>query len=176
MSVLARYYIDTNVLINYQLGHVVKGFADRATRFLLQVEDGRYEGIVSILTLLEFISAARRILAEKGDVDDSDQREEIVSESVEAIFQMKNLTMVDFSHDEITLSDSLLRAYDVLRRYFTGRTTSNGRHLTLKAADALHIVMAQRLGCDKIVTFDENFVETEPEIEPILLQRWEPDA
>jgi predicted nucleic acid-binding protein len=37
--------------------------------------------------------------------------------------------------------------------------------------DALHIVLAKKMGCSKIATFDMDFMDTKDEVEPMLLSQ-----
>jgi hypothetical protein len=43
-------------------------------------------------------------------------------------------------------------------------------HFGLHAPDVFHIVLAKKLQCDKLATFEWNFKEAEKEIVPLILQ------
>lgn len=168
-----RYYIDTNVLVNYAVGHDVQDFHESAERFLEKVEDGTYEGILSPLTILEYISVVRRILANESHVQDTEKREEAIREAISFFIELDNVVTVKFEPNEVPrmtegegqISSVFVEAYNIILTYNEGRLAAHGKYKFLSAADAIHLVLADLVGCDGIASFDKDFENTEDELE-----------
>ncbi len=90
--------------------------------------------------------------------------------AIASIYKMKNIKIYEEPSSSVQfLADSL----DVLRTYpgAIKRVGDHDKHDGIHPMDALHILMAKRLGCTEIATFDRDFDETSREIPPIILNR-----
>jgi len=160
-----RIYIDTNVLYNWLFS---KNFTDLipAKKFMKDVEDGKYIGIISDFTLNELRKIIRNQLVNKGIEDPTiwNTREQ---EAITKIYQIKkeNVEIVsgeipndDIKNDELfsKVSD---RAYVLMGKY-SGKVITENRikkHKGLSTADTIHVALAQNFSCSKIASFDGDF-------------------
>lgn len=120
-------YLDTNIFLNVLLEE--EGFVISSLNLLESIEEKRYQGVTSFLTLMEI----HRILQKQNKNE---------AEIQKAIQKISNSAI------EIYLPDGtdLLRAYELLRE------------LKIDPADSLHLTVAQEKGAI-FVTRDEDLTK-----------------
>jgi len=177
-----RIYIDSNVLIYYFKPRHKPQYSALSKRFLKNVEEGRFEGIVSIFSILELIKIIREILVQLEDVRDPKEWEKEIRIVIETIFKTNNIKIVEGPSKECARFDDirdllyatvLWDSFELMNKY-QGKILWNGhefRHEGLYPADTLHLVLAKKTGCNKIATFDRDFDETRDVVQPIILDR-----
>jgi predicted nucleic acid-binding protein len=154
-----------------------------AKRFLQRVQDGKYEGVVSLLTLMELTKNVRSLCVKLLGEYDSRSWNERMAEAYKVINSIKNIKIIEGNPDErvgtalikdILYSDIVKEAHSILAKY-SGKVYDDPEkgfiHSGLNCVDGLHIILAKRTGCYKIATFDNGFLETASEIVPLLLQK-----
>lgn len=178
-----RLYLDANVLVYYSYSKQRNDFFRRAKALLQKIESGKFEGVISSLALMELIKSLRQLLIEHGGVRSVEDIEKIILQQIRQLFSIRNIRIVegrppDFKpmpevkdlfyctvcNEAIAVLQECPGKPDVDRR--TGRVVHMGFH----APDVLHIVLAQKLQCDKLATFEWNFKEAQREITPLILQ------
>lgn len=175
-----RLYLDTMVFAYYFFQRYKPDFSGKAVRLLKKIEDGKYEGIISILSILELIKVIRSNLVEGGNCSPRDWQE-AVKEAVKTIYKMKNLEVIEGNPDErlaisqiqdLLHSSVLWYSFEIINKYpGTVRLEKEKYvHDGLSAGDAMHITLAKRMGCAKIATFDHDYKESRGEIELLMLQ------
>jgi len=175
-----RLYIDSNVLIFYYITKFDVRFSTICREFLKKVESGKYEGVVSLLGLMELVKQIRELLVKSGTYDPSDWQASI-RKAIEGIYSIKNVKIVEGSQNErrpfgmvseLSHSEIAWESFDIITKYHGKiKEGKNGlEHDGIHPVDALHVALAKRMGCTMIATFDRDFRETAPEVQSLLLQ------
>lgn len=160
-----RVYIDTNVLYNWLFSNDPAD-STSATKFMSDVEDGKYVGIISDFTLSELRKVIRNQLVRKG-IEDPAVWSRKEQEAITRIYQIEeeNVEVVsgEMPHDGIKNDEPFSRvsgrAYVLMGKY-PGKAIAVHRtkkHKGLSTADTIHVVLAQNFGCGKIASFDRDF-------------------
>jgi predicted nucleic acid-binding protein len=178
-ATVEKVYIDSSVLVS--CASTNHPFWPYATNFLGKVQHGNYEGITSTLALMECITGIRGILAHQG-IRDTKKWEKAVKDHFDALYKMQNLRFIDGTpadpktEFDWRLSDVLFESLAILVKYSgkavedrQNRKLSKLKHDGLYAPDAIHVVLAKRSGCSRLATFDQDFLESKKEIQPIVL-------
>jgi len=180
-----RIYFDSAVLLRWLLGegHSTKGVA---SSFIDGVSNEKYEGIISQLTILEMIKVIRNLLVEKGKTDPKEWAD-FIFKAIDSIYKIPKIRIIEGTVKEtgekhtVTSSDHMsfgkisYDAVELIKKY-QGKTKSSTdgkklEHDGISAVDALHVILAKRLKCNKIVSFDNDFDQLSGEIQPIILGR-----
>lgn len=184
MSVTDRIYFDSSVLINWLTGSgsKTKGLA---TNFIDGVRDGKYEGIISLVTLMEVVKVLRVLYVNKG-INDPDEWNKKTDEAIDKINRLPQMkivggTITDAGKsytrsdcDTMSFGKFTEESLELLQKY-PGSVKQDGsgkklQHNGISPVDALHIIVAKRFECNKIVSFDHDFNETSSEITPVVLE------
>jgi len=151
------------------------------TKFMNDVQSGKYQGIISYLTLNEILKIIRNLLVKKGKTDpDVWRREE--ENAIERIYKLPNSSfeiLAGLPDESITSSDELHfgkisnDALEIMKKY-SGKVKeipgSDDEHDGLSTVDTYHIILAKKFNCEKIASFDKDFVEASSEIGTIVLK------
>jgi len=181
-----RLYIDANVLVYYFYSKQRKDFFKKAQNLLQKIENNKFEGIISSLTLMEVIKSLRELLVKYGNIRRSKEIEEIIRQQIHQLFTFRNIRFVEGRPPELIPMPESEKLYfctvcnealAILHRC-TGKTdvdrvTGEFVHRGLSAPDILHVVLANKLQCDKLATFEWNFKEAKEEIVPLILQDYD---
>ena len=153
-----KVYIDTNIFIHTLFDN---GFSPQKSR-LKTIESGAEIGITSTLTILEIISVSRQILIEKTQRPLDVVNAEIL-EKIKLVFQTKNLTVVPIPENDQMLTAIFEDSLEHVKKYKGRVKNKDGRrgHKGMYAADVIHLAIALRYNCDKIITCDTNNRKTQ---------------
>ena len=165
---MKRIYVDTNVLL-YWLLPSRPATAKPCTDFMRDVESGgKYLGIISNLALNEMIKGIRNILVAGNKTDAACWRSE-VDRALHAIYELnENFVIVSGTAEEAGPDASMsfgamsVEATNLIKDHEGTARTRSGRgtvHDGLSTADTLHAVLAKRMNCSQIATFDNDFDE-----------------
>jgi predicted nucleic acid-binding protein len=172
-----RLYLDSMVIIAYlQKSHRLHA---KATSIMSKIEQSKFEGVVSSLTLMEFIKILRGAFIRSGNKD-MKAIEDAIREMVKVLYHIDNLYFVEGRPPEFCLMDEIKTvffhnisqiAFEMICKYRGRIKDSSGEleHYGLSPMDVLHLALAKKLGCDKIVTDDWAFKDAEKEITPLIL-------
>ena len=152
----------------------------KAQKFLNEVSSGKYEGIISLLAVKEFVKFIRNLsVTSYGENNPQKwlQREERLLKSV---WKIKGVKIIEGKSEErivsgttLAFADVSMEALTLLRKYGGSvkrdPTTNKMVHDGLAPMDTLHIAVAKGMGCSKIATFDKDFNETKGELESMYL-------
>jgi predicted nucleic acid-binding protein len=177
-----RIYIDSSVLIHWYSGDSSSSAFNSAYSFLKDVSKGKYEGLVSLLAIKEVIKFIRNVFVKKGQ---SSPASWIADEKrfIDRISRFSGIKIIEgrpderkgLSVDPMIFGSVSKDALSILMNHggkskfnvVTGKPEHDGIH----PMDALHIVLAKKMGCSKIATFDMDFMDTKDEVEPMLLSQ-----
>lgn len=179
-----RVYFDSSVFVAWLMG---SGFTTqgRAASFIDGVRDGKYEGIISTVTLMEVVKVLRYLYVEKGKQDPGFWNTK-TNEAIEKIYRLPKMKIVKglisetgktYSPtlcDEMAFGKFIDESLELLKKY-SGSVKQDSRgkkleHNGISVVDALHIIIAKKFECNKIVSFDNDFEETKMEIEPVVIR------
>ena len=175
-----RVYIDTNVLINWLFG-VKATTAKPATDFIKDIENGRYKGVISFLTLNELLKVIRNLMVERGKTDPTFW-ERKGNEAIDKIYRIKkeNIEIVsgtttdcEKSEDELLFGKISDQAYTVMEKYPGGilqKVGEKDKHDGMSTVDTFHVILAKIFNCDKIASFDGDFKEVSSEIKQLVVK------
>lgn len=176
-------YLDTQIFVYYSLTRYVPRFSQIAKSFLQKIEKGKYEGVVSMLAIMELIKVIRSVCVQEMGEYDSKIWKDRISRVITAILKMKNIKLVEGSPEErvgIALIKDLLHSeivwegYEIIDRHpgsVQKISRTKFRHKGLSCVDSLHLVLAKKVGCRRIATFDKGFEESRDVLEPVILQK-----
>jgi len=182
-----RIYIDSNVLVycfysKYRTDYYLYDYHNKAKDFLSKVQSGKFEGITSSITIMEFVKILRESFIEYGKMKSMRDVEERVRECVSALFSIKHIKIIEgrvpelkpmFEAENLYYYAVSNEALQIMQRYVgkivTDVETGEPKHSGLHPTDAFHVVLAKQLKCDKLATFAWEFKETEREITPLIL-------
>lgn len=174
-----RVYVDSCIFVFQNITSLIPEFSRLSRLFLGKVQSGKYEGIVSIVSLMEFTKQIRELMVKANVVKKSDWLD-AAKIAIESIYKMKNVKIIEGNPDErknLLLIQTMLHSevawesFDILSKYpGSVKKDKEIEHDGIHPIDAFHIVLAKRMGCDRIATLDQDFRETDGEIESLLLQ------
>jgi predicted nucleic acid-binding protein len=178
-----RLYLDAEILVHYVLRKIDRSKARKCQKLLSTIQKGDYEGVVSLLALMECTKVVRELAAEMMICRPSDWKE-MIGKSVKALMEINNLTFVEGSPEERVASAKIKdllygnlswQAYAIIEKY-SGKCVPNpsdrtsAKHDGLSPCDCLHICIAKAMDCDQMATFDRDFKESKAEITPYFVQ------
>ncbi|MGI0056525.1 MAG: type II toxin-antitoxin system VapC family toxin [Nitrosarchaeum sp.] len=169
------FYLDTNIFVYYFKSKFYPDNSKIAKLFLEKIENGKYQGVISNLVLMELIKQLHEIAVEfEQRYSQADWKKEIEM-AISTIYKIKNLDVKnDIIENNINLSykDILDNGLQIMTKYQGSvETKSKIVHDGIHSMDAFHIITAKKLGCSKLATFDKDFCETKNEIPPLILQK-----
>lgn len=176
-SVANRIYLDSGVLIKWLYGDSYT--IPAAQRFLKEVSSGKYEGIISLLAVKEFIKFIRHLSVTNGENNPQkwlDKEKNLLA----SVWKLKGVKIIEGKSEEhvvtgtnLAFADVSMEALSLMRKYGGSAKrnpqTNKMEHDGLHPMDALHLAVAKGMGCSKIATFDNDFNETKSELEPVYL-------
>lgn len=178
---LPNAYLDAGVLVAYGFGvhdtHYIK-----ASEVIQNIIQGRYRGIVSILSLLETMDVIRKRVVDRtsvnilGQKSDLERKKYVLQESTKKYSKLiddltkaaksNQIAIVDFKGTDISevflsCNDLLSKKFgDVLffdRCWICRRRYEHYEYKGLGPVDAMHFDLAKRIPCDIFVTTDKGF-------------------
>lgn len=174
-----RIYVDTNVLYYWLFS---KNYADLipATKFMQDIENGKYKGIISDLSLNELRKVIRTQLVNKGKTNPTEW-ESAEREAITRIYQLKkeNVEIVsgEITDDDIKTDELFSRVSDKAYAFmikYPGKVIkpkTKDEHKGLSPVDTFHIVLAQNFKCNKIASFDGDFQVSSSEIPQLVVKQ-----
>ena len=178
-----RLYIDANVIVYYFYTRQREDFSRKARNLLQKIENNKFEGVVSSLTLMEVMKSLRELLVRYGGIHRVDEVEKIIREALSALFAIRNIRIVEGrppefkpmrETQELHFCTVCNEALGILRecpgKPHVDRETGETVHMGLHVPDFFHVVLAKKCQCDKLATFDWDFKEAQNEIVPLILQ------
>jgi predicted nucleic acid-binding protein len=178
-----RIYIDTMVLVYYFYTKQHKQFSEQAKRFLQRVENNKFEGVISSVTLMELIKVLRELLITYGPIHDMNVIESIINQQIKELYSMKHICFVEGRPPDFEPATEVekLYYYTIINKSLkllqtcTGKVGANYQsglpeHSGLHPIDIMHVVLAKQLNCNHIATFEWNFREAQGEVPPLILQ------
>ena len=175
----AKEYLDTNVLISYQVGREKDPkYFPLAQDIFREIIVGKYIGVVSFVTLMEAVNVFRRIKTEElrvlGITDSNQQTEYVKNESrflyselVQKLLETRgNIRLEECK--TVSISSFLSTSLDMVQQYYgTVKTYNNCKqcksniphhvHKAVGPLDVLHVFIAKALRCKYLITFDKGF-------------------
>ena len=173
-----RLYLDTMVIVAYfHKGHRLHANAEK---LIANIEKVKYEGVISSLTLMEFIKVLRDACVEDNRMNIAENEEEIKSK-INYLYRINNLCFVEGRPPEFDAMEEVKsvyfntisqKAFEILCKH-CGSIIKNKdeefEHQGVHAMDALHLALAKVLDCDKIVTDENAFREVKSELDVLML-------
>jgi len=172
---MERIYIDTNILV-YWLFPKNTLTAKPSADFLKDVEDGKYIGVISYLTINELFKSIRGMLVKDGKTSITLWKAK-EKEAMRKIFALssKFVEIVSGKKDDCkAIQDDLAfgkisdDAFLIMDKY-PGQVTKN-KHDGLSTIDTYHVVLAKLFDCNKIASIDNDFKECSNEIPPLSVK------
>jgi len=181
-------YMDAGVLIAYGLGEDDWHYP-KAKKVIDDIMEGKYKGVVSLLSLLETMDVIRKrfvsitsknVLDRKTDQQrkdyihrESEKRYIALIDNVTKAAAAKKMLVVDFKG--VNIGDVLTKCNDLLTKNFGDirffnrcwQCRSRYDHYTYKGVgpiDAMHFDLAKRIPCDLFITTDKGFSGLDGEI------------
>jgi len=154
------YYIDSCVFIDFLFSKSKK--ANAAIKFFRDYNKNADSAKVSLLTIMEIITAGRRILVENttNSLTTIDQN---VLQSIKFIFSLQNVEIIPNAtfnpFSEILLSNGLRNVKKYVGHIRMNPTNGKREHDGLYAPDCIHLSLALQSHCDTFVTRDGDFNE-----------------
>ncbi|MDK2939881.1 MAG: hypothetical protein PWQ51_2046 [Methanolobus sp.] len=170
-----KVYVDTNIFINHLFGHKSKDPLDKRNAILSreklrEIENGQYQGVISVLTIMEVYVVARRLVAlNSANSHDLDEIDKIVKEkAMKAFYSINNLELIPNNDFDLPISTVLADGYRYIQKYNGRIWKQNGKlkHKAMNSPDSIHLSLAIRYNCDEFWTADKDFDRV---VEPITV-------
>jgi hypothetical protein len=171
-------YLDTSVLVHYF--HNQKGqeyFHELARHLISKIQDEIYRGILSDITITEFIVAERKFLYEKGGVPNLREVDEITKGNLrilllESGFVIRGLTQANSSGMSFENLSSWLtsRALDYIGTGYFDSKAARYRFIGMNTVDLFHLRLAGYLGASWLATTDNGFAQAGEDVGILILQ------
>ena len=155
-------------------------FYDHRTRvfnksysFFKDIEDGKYIGIISSFSIMEYIGVAKgffsRKMGRKITLPETDELRTSIIEFIESMgiitYDSDDLTVDPISHSCTLFSDCY--SFILIAETVLGATDRKWHYLN--GADALHTVFAIRSNSTHLATFDDDFKGIENNIKLVMI-------
>lgn len=173
-------YLDSCVIIAFFTK--THPFHAKAKDMLSKIENKKFTGVVSSLSLMEFIKILREALVESGQLGSMSDIESVIKQHLKVLYVIDNIRFVEGRPPEFEPIPEIESVYFYLISHnglkiisqYCGHVeldnNENRKHDGLSPLDALHVALAKFLGCDKLVTTDWDFRECQNEITPLILE------
>jgi len=156
-------YIDTHVLAYRLLTSYNAGLQSKSVKFFKDIETGKYRGIVSTLTRLEYRGVVKKVLSNYCNRAISAYEEQVALDDFDEFLENMGIGLVDadlLSRDSSgMISDIIQKSEDIL---IPASPIYNPRAMkcpwtAMGGADALITNLAIRCDADYLATFDRGF-------------------
>jgi len=168
MERTARIFIDTNLFIFHLKRTATSNLSDKIKKFFKDVEDGKFVGVCTTYTIIEYKAALKRILSEarRATVSQKEIDEEI--EEFKNFLDEMGIELFD-SEDLIKANDMTFVKCDNVIDSTAPTFTRAGRPRLVNASDVLLTVLAHYIGCDFLATHDLGFKGMNWMVKPLLI-------
>lgn len=161
MSTSPLVYIDTNVfaLVLLPHPHTQDPLIEQADRFILDIEDGKYRGITSTLTEIEYRGTAKRRISENNRSQISPKEEIGAMNHLHQFIRELGIGLVDADTIAPDMSGQLrifMNAGNTVRLSNPVRIGDNQWKM-IRSVDALMVNIAVRIGANLFATCDRGF-------------------
>jgi predicted nucleic acid-binding protein len=177
-------YLDSSVLVAYQLGPTDRYYKDAKRIIEDEITNKRLTGLISMLTLMEVIDVLRRRVTERTNkatldpLDDASKNQYLKGESetkiknlIQVLTQMEKQGLILFGDfTPVDLRQIMKDTYDCTRGYFGAAKKyykcqicrSSFEHYSYRGLgwiDMLHAFLALGFFADGLITADESFAD-----------------
>jgi predicted nucleic acid-binding protein len=161
MSQIPLVYVDTNIFTAYLISNPQSRFeqSEQAERFFNDIQQGKYSGITSTITQLEFLGNAKRIISQLRKKPIQPFEETISMSTFDSFLDQVGIGFVDV---DILLYDPPLRIFSNCLRIVRGadpvslRPFSNDWKM-IKSVDSISLHVAIQCKAKLFATFDRGF-------------------
>jgi predicted nucleic acid-binding protein len=160
-------YIDTSVIIP-ALHPATESMQKRVSAFFLDVEQGKYTGVISDLCRLEYCAYLKGIIAmlpgHSGKVTRAD---------IDVGLDKYDQLLEEYGLEEVSADALLSEPFiaDCMELISKSVATPNedGEWLFFGGADCLHAILAARCGVGFLATMDEGYRALRDSVQPMVL-------
>ncbi len=154
-----RAYIDTMLFVY----HLARPKSDRMHRlslqFFLDIENGKYEGVITSFTQIEYIAVMKELLSQRIGASPTFAQLNSLRREFESFIDNEGIEVLD--SDDLSTSVGRCEIFkwsgQVVDACGTIRGSRDHKWRTINGADAIHAVFANRADADLLATFDEGF-------------------
>lgn len=171
-------YIDASVLVYGLLpasSSRQKG-VQKAREFFLDIERGKYQGIISTLTEIEYLGCAKRAITRSRNRQITPKEEQVVKDDLGNFLNNLGIGLSDSdllitdAKRNPTLFSSTFSVMNTSRPYFDCQAQKEHRWKNIGGTDALMVILATRLNAQFIATFDRGLMSIDSsQIKPLII-------
>ena len=161
---LARCYIDTSVFIWYLHSAATDGYT-KAEKFLKDIADGKYQGVTSNFVRFEYRGYLKETKAIVNGANTSKKDLEVLIDKLDRLIE-------DYGIEEVAADYLLCQSWiDDCEEVVTQCQPTLVRNdwKTMKGADAIHAVVANRARTQQLATLDNGFKSLRGTVSPFVL-------
>jgi|YelNatPaOPRAMG01_1025707.scaffolds.fasta_scaffold93021_2 predicted nucleic acid-binding protein len=140
----------------------------KANRFLKDIENGKYIGIVTTFTIAEYLAVMKGILCEKRNKQLSTEEATIIKSKFEQFINQMGIMLYD-SDSLASKKQIFSECESVIERSIAFKGRQDRKWHYIKGADALHVALAISVNAEAIATFDDDFRGINGSISPLML-------
>lgn len=146
---------------------------NKALKFFQDIKDGQVMGIVTTFTLIEFIGVMKNISSENKKINPSKSDISRWETNFETFIGALGITLYDADNLLIAQGSSNCTFFQDCSQIINDSDAILGKgdkkwHV-LKGADSIHVLFAERLNADLIVTNDDDFKGIKTRVKPCIL-------
>lgn len=190
---MQKIYIDTNILISYISGPEKESNQfSKAKQIFDDIKQGKFIGVISMLTLIEIKGVLRTILGsdrtQLQTIPENKQADHVKTKATEIfqalISELLQLSSIKFEKGRQTnfqlildLANGIMDDIKGTIRFYNTCGNCNApykssKHKQILAADILHALLAKDTACDSLITFDKGFnaLVGNQHIDPLQIQ------
>jgi predicted nucleic acid-binding protein len=147
------------MLFVYHLGRPkTDTFHKLSLQFFLDIENGKYEGVITTLTKSEYVAVMKENLSQRNGASLTLEQLNAMKNEFETFIDKEGIELLD--SDDLSTSVGRCEVFKWSNQVVeTCRAIrgSNYRWRAIGGADSVHAVFANRADADLLVTFDESF-------------------
>ena len=165
-------YIDVMLFIYYFTNSPGSKLRNKALSFFQEIRTGKVMGVVTTFTINEFLAVMKKITSNNNKANPSQANisqwegnfERFISALGITLYDADNLLMAQGSNCSFFLDCSqIIKDSDALLG------SRDGLWHVLNGADSIHVLLAEKLNADLIVTNDDDFKGIKTRVRPCIL-------
>ncbi len=165
-------FIDTNLFVYILLGHIAalpRSLIAKTMLFFKDIENQKYHGTTSTFTETEYTGVWKQLMSKQRNQSVTASDVTQARQIYENFISLMGLEIQDT--DKLIASSSPIDAFANVDQRVIDATPTLGKYdqkwHTLKGADGLTLILAERTGCTYVASADDDFKGIKSSVKPL---------
>lgn len=167
-------YIDVMLFIYYFLYPSTSDLSRKSRNFFHDIENGRYVGIVSTFSVMEFIGVIKAIISDSLKRKISDNETQSMKKVILDFIYSMGIILYDSDSLTIPQGSTSCSLFSECENLIEAAKPTLGafdkKWHSLKGADSLHVLFALRVNAQRFATFDDDFRGIDDKIKVLMIR------